>query len=132
MEKISSVLIRYGEIGIKGLNRGYFEKKLINNIRDCLDKNSIKYNSITRYSGRIIISAQDKCLCLKNVFGISSFSPAVKVDLNLEKIKKTSLGLYEKGSFRISSKRLNKKFNLTSEELNRLLGGYIIKEKKPK
>jgi len=130
MEKINSVLVRYGEIGIKGLNRGYFEKKLINNIKDCLDKNNIKYNSITRYSGRIIINTQDRCLPLKDVFGISSFSPAIKTDLNLEKIKKISLDLYKKGSFRISSKRLNKKFSLTSEELNRLLGEYIIKEKK--
>ena len=127
MEKV--VLVRYGEIGIKGLNRSYFEKRLINNIKDCLNKNNIKYSSINRYSGRIIINTDDKCLCLKNVFGISSFSPAVKIDSDLRKIKKIVLDLYTNGSFRISSKRLNKKFPLTSEQLNRELGDYVIKNK---
>ena len=127
MEKV--VLVRYGEIGIKGLNRGYFEKKLINNIKDCLQKNKINYSSINRYSGRIIINTNDKCLCLKNVFGVSSFSPAVKIELDLRKIKKIILELYTNGSFRISSKRLNKRFPLTSEQLNRELGDYVTKNK---
>ncbi len=132
MEKIDTSLVRYNEIGLKGKNRGYFEKKLINNIKDCLNKNNIKFNSIRRYSGRILISTNDKCLCLKNVFGISSFSPAIKTELDLNKIKNEALKLYTKGSFRISAKRLNKKFSLTSEQLNKELGDYIIKNTKAK
>lgn len=132
MEKINSVLIRYGEIGIKGLNRGYFEKKLVRNIKDCLERNNVNFLSIIRYSGRIIINTQDKCLCLKNVFGISSFSPAIKTELSFNKIKEVSLTLYKKGSFRISAKRLNKKFNLSSDELNKQLGEYIMKNKNAK
>ena len=132
MEEINSVLIRYGEIGTKGLNRVYFEKKLIKNIKDCLNKNNISYSGIFRYSGRIIINTEDKCLCLKHVFGISSFSPAIKAELNLDKIKEIALILYKKGSFRISAKRLNKNFHLTSEELNKQLGEFIIEKKKAK
>ena len=132
MEEINSILVRYGEIGTKGLNRVYFEKKLIKNIKDCLNKNNIVYSGIFRYSGRIIINTEDKCLCLKNVFGISSFSPAIKVELSLDKIKEIALTLYKKGSFRISAKRLNKKFSLTSEELNRQLGEFIMEKKKAK
>lgn len=123
------VLVRYSEIGLKGNNRSYFEKLLIKNIKNCLDKNKIKYSGIFRYSGRIIIHVEDKCLCLKNVFGISSFSPAIKVEPNLDKIKETALSLYKKGTFRISAKRLNKKFKFTSEELNKSLGEFIIKHK---
>ena len=131
MEKIDSVLVRYNEIGIKGNNRGYFEKRLINNIKDCLNKNNINF-SITKYFGRIMINSIDKCLCLKTVFGISSISPAVKVELNFDKIKEQALKLYSKGSFRISSKRLNKNFNLSSEELNKKLGEFIIENTKAK
>ena len=130
MEKMNSVLVRYSEIGLKGNNRSYFEKLLIQNIKDCLDKNKIKYYGIFRYSGRIISNSEDKCLCLKNVFGISSFSPAIKVEQDLEKIKEVALSLYKKGTFRISAKRLNKKFKLTSDELNRSLGEFIIQNKK--
>jgi thiamine biosynthesis protein ThiI len=132
MEKIDSILVRYNEIGLKGKNRSYFEKRLIKNIKDCLNKNKINFSSITRYAGRILISTNDKCLSLKNVFGISSFSPAIKLDLDLNKIKEEALKLYTKGSFRISAKRLNKKFNYTSEQLNKELGEYISKNKKAK
>src|SRR3989344_3556302 len=117
-EEINSVIVRYGEIGTKGKNRGYFEKRLIRNIKDCLSKNNIKFSKIQRYSGRIIIFTSDKCLPLKYVFGITSFSPAIKAELDLEKIKNIALKLYEKGTFRISAKRLNQKFNYSSEQLN--------------
>ncbi len=132
MEKINSVLVRYGEIGIKGQNRSFFEKMLIKNIKDCLNKNKISYNGVHRYSGRIIINTNDKCLVLKNVFGISSFSPAIKTESNLDKIKKLALELYTKGTFRISAKRLNKKFPIESGELNKQLGDYISKNKNAK
>ncbi|HHI04210.1 MAG TPA: tRNA 4-thiouridine(8) synthase ThiI, partial [Candidatus Woesearchaeota archaeon] len=78
MEKV--VVIRYSEIGLKGNNRIIFEKKLINNIKDCLKKNKIKYDKIQRLRGRIIIFAEQKLDCLKYVFGISSFSPALVVE----------------------------------------------------
>ncbi len=129
---MDTIIVRYSEIGIKGKNRGYFEKKLINNIKDCLNKNNIEFDSIRRYSGRILISTEDKCLCLKNVFGISSFSPAVRIEIDINKIKEESLKLYKEGSFRISTKRLNKKFNFTSEQLNKEIGEFIIKNKKAK
>lgn len=132
MENINTVLVRYNEIGIKGKNRGYFERKLIENIKDCFNKNNIKFNTIRRYSGRVIISTNNNCLCLKNVFGISSFSPAIKSSLDIEEIKKLALNLYTRGSFRVSAKRLNKKFKLTSEELNKLIGEVIITNKEAK
>ncbi len=129
---MDTIIVRYSEIGIKGKNRIYFERKLINNIKDCLNKNKIKFDNIRRYSGRILISTNEKCLCLKNVFGISSFSPAIKVNLDINNIEENALNLYTKGSFRISAKRLNKRFNLTSEELNKEIGEFIIKNKKAK
>src|SRR3989344_7362486 len=131
-EEINSVIVRYGEIGTKGKNRGYFEKRLIRNIKDCLSKNNIKFSKIQRYSGRIIIFTSDKCLPLKYVFGITSFSPAIKAELDLEKIKNIALKLYEKGTFRISAKRLNQKFNYSSEQLNKEIGNFIRETKKAK
>lgn len=125
-------IIRYSEIGIKGKNRIFFEKKLIRNIKDCLKKNNIKYNKILRLRNRIIVYSKDNCSCLKNVFGISSISPTIEINQTIEDIKKTALSLYKKGTFRITSKRLDKKFKLTSEQLNKEIGAFIVKEKKAK
>lgn len=132
MEEINNVIVRYGEIGIKGQNRSYFEKYLIKNIKDCLNKNKIVYDRIIRYPGRIMIVTNDKCLCLKKVFGIVSFSPAIKTNNDFEEVKILALKLYTKGSFRISAQRLNKDFNLSSNELNNKLGEYMINKTKAK
>ena len=49
----NSIIIHYGEIGIKGKNRSFFEKKLVDNLRWSLKNSDII--SVKRISGRIII-----------------------------------------------------------------------------
>ena len=58
------LLARYSEIGLKGKNRGFFEKKLIENI-----KNKIGNVKIERDSGSVLLHAND-AEPLKEVFGI--------------------------------------------------------------
>lgn len=119
-------IVRYGEISTKGKNRAYFEKKLVRNIKLQL-KN--KFEKIERLRGRILVYSDENLDDLKNIFGIVSFSKAFEVELNLDDIKKKALSLYKKGTFRISTSRLEKNFELSSQEINEQVGEYIIKNK---
>lgn len=130
----NSIVVHYGEIGTKGKNRSFFEKKLVENIRWNLKNQFI---SIKRIYGRIIIDIKENSNLdqlkerLSSIFGIINFSYAIKTSLDIEEIKKTSLTLIpEKAkSFRISSSRSNKNFQYSSQDLNKMLGEYIQKNK---
>ena len=125
------VIVRYSEISLKGNNRIVFEKKLIDNIKDCLKKNNVKYEKIDRLRGRIIIFAEQELNCLKYVFGISSFSHALVIEPEIKEIEKTVSKLIENKkfrSFRVSAQRLNKNFPLTSPEIEREIGSFVCKK----
>ena len=129
MEKV--VIIRYSEIGLKGKNRIVFEKKLIDNIKDCLEKNKISYKKIERLRGRIIIFAEQELNCLKYVFGISSFSSALKLEPDVNEIEKAIVLIIKNKkfkTFRISAQRLNKDFSLTSPEIERTIGSFVCEK----
>jgi thiamine biosynthesis protein ThiI len=106
-----------------------FERKLVNNIRSCLDRNKIKFTNITKPHGRIIISGIDDCKQLNCVFGISSFSKAVNVGFNMEEIKQKALDLVKKGiknkSFCVKCQRLDKNFPVKSPDFMRDIGSFI-------
>jgi len=125
-------IIRYHEIALKGGNRDFFEKKLVNNIKVCLKENKIKFERIDNLRGRIIVHTEENISIIKTIFGMSSFSKAIKAEANLEKIKEIALSLYTKGSFRISAKRSDKNFKISSQELNGIIGGYIVEKKEAK
>lgn len=125
------VLIHYGEIGIKGGNRRYFEKKLVDNI-----KCSMKCR-VERQRGRIIlreVNAKD-VEKLRRIAGISSYSIAEEVQLDIKKINKAVAAIAKKNkkkTFRITARRSNKSFRFNSMELNKSLGGVVIKATKMK
>jgi thiamine biosynthesis protein ThiI len=121
----NSWLIRYGEIALKGQNRNYFEKLLVRNIKDCLKKNNIRSSKVIRVRGRIIVMSEENCETLKNVFGITSISPATKTEI--EKIEETALRQYTKGSFRISAQRLTKEGSESSQDMNIRVGTFIVR-----
>ncbi len=125
------VLVHYGEIGIKGGNRQYFEKKLVDNI-----KRSVKCR-VERQRGRIILKdvKVNEVEKLGKIAGISSYSIAEEVTLDMAKIKKAVAAAVKKNrekTFRITARRSNKSFKYNSVELNRLLGGVVIKATKMK
>ncbi|MEG2419558.1 MAG: tRNA 4-thiouridine(8) synthase ThiI, partial [Eubacterium sp.] len=84
------ILVRYGEISLKGLNRNYFIDLLVKNIR-----NTLRYLDsvvVKKVQGRIIIDVddgqfQDALESVQKVFGIVSISPAVVVESVLETIE---------------------------------------------
>jgi len=123
------IIVRFAEIGLKGKNRSFFENALVRNIKVCLDSNKIKYSGITKPHGRILIKTKDPCHCLKNVFGIASFSDAVTVGFDIESAKKQALKLAKnltpEKTFRVTCQRLDKKFPITSKDFQIDVGGFI-------
>ncbi|MFH1848707.1 MAG: THUMP domain-containing protein [archaeon] len=121
------ILVRYGEIGLKGMNRVDFEKRLVGNIKDCLKKNRVVFKGVSRLRGRILVESEDECSCLARVFGISSFSSAVRCRLEMGSIKEVVRGIIagDFSTFKISAKRLDKNFPMDSMQINRELGSFV-------
>ncbi len=128
------ILVRYGEIALKGKNRAFFEERLAQNIRNVLkDYANIK---VRRTFGRIYIELNDFpyeliTKKLENVFGIVSFSPVKRVEPILEDIKHEVLAQAKAEgeqnlSFKIEPKRADKNFSITSPDLAQILGAYLL------
>ena len=132
---VDLILVRYSEIGLKGRNRIVFERKLVDNIRSSLAKRQIKFSSIQKPRGRIIIETDERCGCLRCVFGIASFSPAIDGGSTIESakasIEKANLlaKLAKDKTFRVSCQRLDKSFVHGSAEIERELGSFIVEKK---
>lgn len=128
------ILIRYGELALKGKNRNVFEQQLAENIKQQLKGHNIK---IKRTFGRMYLylngeDFQEVASKLDRVFGISSYSPAIKVELDVDKIKEACLASIltinpSPQTFKISVRRANKSFPISSQEMNHILGGHILK-----
>ncbi len=132
------VICRYHEIATKGNNRNMFEKCLIDNIRRQLKRAGVECK-VLRVRGRVWLEPEnggvfendvlDKiCQVLPDVFGLQSFSPAVLLPVDLDEIKKCVASVLpekfkrfqdngRKPSFRIRARRSNKRFPLTSKEI---------------
>jgi thiamine biosynthesis protein ThiI len=129
MEKV--ILVRYGEIALKGLNRSYFENVLKNNIAKKL-KN---YSDVTikkaqsRLEIHFTISDENEIIdSIKNIFGIAYISKALIVASDIEQIKQAALALYQNGkTFKVESRRGDKKFPLKSPQISAQIGAFILK-----
>lgn len=127
------ILVRYGEIGIKGENRPLFVKRLRQNIKDCLKRNGL--TGVVRSEGqRVYVWTEEVERAveeLSRIFGIVSLSPVQEVPPALEAIQEEALavarkaGLDEGGTFRVKARRADKAFPYTSPEINRLVGAYV-------
>lgn len=136
MKKV--ILVRYGEITLKGLNRPVFEQKLIQNMRQAISKfGKVK---IIKSQSRIYVEPEleeysfDEALdALTKVFGIVSVSPVLKVEPEYEVIKNIGVELSKKevenkgiSTFKVETRRGNKHFPMKSPEVSRELGGDIL------
>ena len=130
MEKV--IFIKYGELSTKKDNINFFLKKLKENILFALDDLDVQ---VTYDLGRMFIYTKnnfDEVLArLKNVFGIHEINVGVVIDsTDIEEIKKEVIMLLKEKefkTFKVESKRTNKKLNTTSVELSKNLGAYILK-----
>lgn len=129
------ILVRYGEVALKGGNRSFFINRLVRNIGKSL--NGIQY-SIIKDRGRILVEIpggpnqlQEAVKRLKKVFGIVSLSRVVKVEKDLDKIKQRALEMVESqqaATFKVESRRADKAFPVKSPEICRQVGAYILKK----
>ncbi|MFS0673090.1 tRNA uracil 4-sulfurtransferase ThiI [Ornithinibacillus sp. 179-J 7C1 HS] len=127
------ILIRYGELALKGKNRKLFVEKLQQNVRHKL--NDFPEVKVKRTQGRMFIllngqNPQPIIDKVKYIFGIHSLSLAIKVENELEKIKEAALYTLTNAEnvkkFKVTVKRINKGFPERSQELNQILGGHLL------
>lgn len=130
------ILIKNGEIVLKGLNRPKFESRLTGNIRRRL--HDLGRYTLTRAQSAMFIEPEsenfdiDEAVSrLRTVFGIASFSRAAVVPKDMEKIKKAAAEYLEDilsdvESFKVVAKRSDKKFEFGSPEICREVGGYLL------
>lgn len=121
----NSILVRYSEIGTKSRQtRKKWENTLIYNIKGYL---KIGFRSMFCLRGRIIILTEEIC-DLKNIFGVASFSPAIRVEQDIEKIKEKAGEIYSGKRFRVSTRRITKEFPYSSQRVNEIVGEYLVKK----
>ena len=141
------IICRYHEIATKGNNRNMFERCLADNILHLLSE--LSGVKVYRVRGRVRVEREDKGVFtdveldvikrqLRKCFGLESFSPAVITGVDMEKIRPIAVELasaaiaafQEKGkpAFRIRARRSNKRFPLTSKEIEIDLVSAVAKE----
>ena len=130
--KYNHIIIRYGELSTKGKNRKDFINRLYQNIKGFLEE--YKNLNYEKTHDRLFVELNgephDKIIdILKNIFGISSLSLSIKVDNDIEAIKRVCLAMAQDNpykTFKINCKRSNKNFHMTSDEINRDIATTIL------
>lgn len=131
------VIVRLGELTLKGRNRYRFERRVL----EQLEPLRLTYPSVrfVLEFGRIHIELNgapyDAAVdCLNRIFGLASYSPAVKTELDLEAIRSAALEQMKEleaeeavKTFKVAAKRSNKKFPYDSRELPHLVGSHVLR-----
>jgi tRNA uracil 4-sulfurtransferase len=129
---MSSIVIHYQEIALKGKNRPWFLARLVRNIRQAVS--DLDVASVRALMGRIEIvlgpgaRRDDVAERIRRVFGIANFSHATPSLPDIEVLSAAILhDLGDRGcrSFRVSARRADKRFPLTSPQIEREVGGRI-------
>ena len=130
----NAVICRYHEIATKGNNRNMFERCLVDNIKRLVGREA--NCRVLRVRGRVWIERQDGGAfsaaeighikeVLPRAFGLESFSPAVRLPVDMDKVRECALELVrelfaaapERFTFRIRARRSNKRFMFTSNQI---------------
>lgn len=127
------VIVKYGEIGLKGANRPRFESALLQNLRWML--RDVPGARVHRERGRFRVEAADARMALSRVcrvFGVVGASVARAVPLDMDAIQEAGADLLREGvgrgqnTFKVQARRANKSFPVRSPELNSRLGAYLL------
>jgi tRNA uracil 4-sulfurtransferase len=129
---MNSVVVHYQEIALKGRNRPWFIARLVRNIK--MATSDLDVTRVVTKMGRIEIvlggaaAWEPVAERLRHVFGVANFSRAALVPLNIEGLANAildDLGDTRVSTFRVSAKRADKRFPLTSPQIEREVGGRI-------
>ena len=133
---MNSIVVHYQEIALKGRNRPWFIARLVRNIKAATSDLDVK--RVVTKMGRIEIMLggpdawEPVADRLRRVFGIANFSRAALVPLDVDGIADAivaDLGDVRVSTFRVSAKRADKRFPLTSPQIEREVGGRIKEAK---
>ncbi len=131
MKTNKCVICHYAEIGTKGKNRRFFEDQLVKNIQ-----NKLSDAKVLKMRNRVVVSPKSEEIAvaaLKKMCGIVYFSPAVVTASLIEEIEGEVVSLMKKRSprtFRITVKRSDKSFPLSSDKIAASLGEAVLKNTK--
>lgn len=129
------ILVRFGEITIKGRNRNRFEKMLLGQMKTALKVfPSLVYE---RTFGRVYLHLNEEdyelvAERLKGIFGILSFSPVVRCLQEIENIRDAALQVLKEliptpRTFKVSVRRAWKEFPYDTMEMNQLIGAHVLR-----
>ncbi len=123
------LLVRYGEVFLKGANRPHFLKVLNDNVKKAVKPIG---GRVWMSDSRIYVSDFDdlqECISrVTKVFGIYSVSPAVEMEKDLEAISEKAIEMMrgKEGSFKVFGRRSDKSFPLNSMEIGMEVGGRVL------
>ncbi|MDI9494417.1 MAG: tRNA uracil 4-sulfurtransferase ThiI [Bacillota bacterium] len=139
MENRNIYIVRCGEVALKGLNKPYFERMLIERIRKVLKP--YKETEVRREDGLIVVRTapdlpkETVIREISKVFGVDSISPAVEIETDMEAIGRAAVAymqqqIEERGirTFKVEAKRADKSFPVKSPEIARRIGARILIE----
>ncbi len=128
------ILLRFGELTLKGRNRHRFENRAIAHLRVLL--RPFPRVQISKAFGRLHVELNGEAYeeiapLLKKVFGLSSFSPVRKTGLDPDEICQTALDMMTElpqlpETFKVSARRTNKAFPYDSIQIHRLVGSFLL------
>lgn len=131
-------IVRCGEVALKGMNKPYFERILVERIRKNLK--NIKGSKVSRKEGLIFVrtplesDTKEVIAEISKVFGVSSVSPAFEVESNLDAIGLKAVefmnSMIENESvktFKVEAKRADKNFPIKSPEIAARVGACVLK-----
>lgn len=132
--KPDCLILRFGELTLKGKNRKRFERSVVTQIRKVLGSfPDLRY--ITEF-GRVYVELggaayEEASAALQRVFGLASFSPAYHAPMEARAIQETALRMMQAlpkqpATFKVTVRRVNKSFPLDSQRMNYLVGGYVL------
>lgn len=138
-EKNDILIVRCGEVALKGMNKPYFERMLAERIRNRLGKAGMMSAQVKRHEGLIYVrpdgstSYNAVAAEISKVFGVASVSPALETEPDLDKIGETAVELMKElietrgiSSFKVEAKRADKKFPVKSPDIGRIIGAAIL------
>ncbi len=136
--KKSLYIVRCGEVALKGMNRPYFERILLERLKGALscyeDVEAVWKNGLMLVRVDASIPTMEVVRTCSKVFGIASVSPAVEAPKDIDAIGKAAANFMQKlieeegiETFKVRGKRADKNFPVQSPEIGKIVGAMVLK-----
>ncbi|ACB07944.1 tRNA uracil 4-sulfurtransferase ThiI [Candidatus Korarchaeum cryptofilum] len=130
MREFNALIIRYSEIGLKSSSiRSYMERALQRNLEETYRNEGVNFLKVIKRAARLIAYTKDPKVreVTKLVLGISSYSPSLETDADLNSIANAAelVAGWGEGSFAIRVQRVTKEFPMTSLDLAKEIGAKV-------